>query len=256
MHQIKSHSVGYIPSQTVTFTTAASHVGLTDPDGFKRCNLPSNSPSVPINMAKGQHWLSMSGEAANSLLTQVALTSPEHSILHSGPKLSIGRLQPLYTTHLFFCCFAHSEKQKCPENTEHDFIDELLQRDSPTHLTRWDVSFVGMSVLGRWHFRCCIANISQCQLHPVPSYVILEAMTIGKSTISHSLSDSCIFMHIYEGVIPLNVAVLLQWGLFWMYYNKKAAFLWNMQPLFVMRANTAKGIRLKNDTWQTRQALC
>lgn len=48
-----------------------------------------------------------------------------------------------------------------------------------------------------------------CQLHPVPSYVILEGMTMGKSTISHSLSDSCIFMHIYEGVILLNVAVSL-----------------------------------------------
>ncbi len=41
-----------------TFTTAAAHVGLTHPDGFWRRNLPINSPSVPTNTAKGQHWLS------------------------------------------------------------------------------------------------------------------------------------------------------------------------------------------------------
>lgn len=52
-----------------------------------------------------------------------------------------------------------------------------------------------------------------CQQHPVPSYVILEGMTMGKSAISLWLSVSCIFMHIYEGVIPLNVAVSLCWGL-------------------------------------------
>lgn len=45
---------GCIASLTATFTTAASHVGLTDPDGFRRRNLSINSLSVLTNRAKGQ----------------------------------------------------------------------------------------------------------------------------------------------------------------------------------------------------------
>lgn len=173
------------------------------------------SLSVLTNMAKGQRSLSMSGYEANSLLTQLALTSPEHSILHSGPKLCTGSLQYLCTTHLFlllFCYFAHSGNVENVGKTQNMILFwELLLHDSLTHYQGASKCWCNC---GFWEGDTLL-NISQCQLHPVPSYVILEAMTMEQFTISHSLSDSCIFMHIYEGVIPLNVAVSLCWGLFW-----------------------------------------
>lgn len=103
---------------------------------------------------------------------------------------------------------------------------------------------------GNWHFFQDAASLTfhGRQLHPVPSYVILESITMGKSTTTHSLSDLGIFMHIYEGVIPLNVAVLLCWGLFWFTTQKKKLLFSKICNLYFWG--------LENDTWQTRQVLC
>lgn len=94
---------------------------------------------------------------------------------------------------MFFAVFLIQDK-----NIEHDFIKELL-----TSL-----------------------------LHPLTSYVILVGMAMGKCTISHSLSHSCIFIHIYEGVIPLNVSVSLSY--FEFITTKNTAFLKNMPLLEIM----------------------
>lgn len=134
---------------SVTFTAAVSHT-LVLQSQMARRNLPINSPSIQTNTAKGQHWLSMSGwYTANSLLTQVALTSPEHVILHSGPKLCIGRLQRFYAIHLFllFVCFCFSF-----------FVAVLIIHEKNDQTTQNMIYC--KSYLRRWHFRGCIANMS------------------------------------------------------------------------------------------------
>lgn len=88
--------IGCTSSLTIIFKIAASHGGFSDPDGFRRGNLPISSPTVLTNTPK-----SMSGSTANSLLTQVALTSPEHSILHRSSKLCTSR--QFKQIFCFFC---------------------------------------------------------------------------------------------------------------------------------------------------------
>lgn len=58
-------------------------------------------------------------------------------------------------------------------------------------------------------------------------------------------------MHIYEGVIQLNMQSRSAPILNMSQRQKKAVFLQTMQPLLVLRPNTAEGIQLKNDIWLT-----
>lgn len=103
-------------------------------------------------------------------------------ILTLNPSVVQNSADPWYSSLMFFAFFLIQDK-----NMEHDFIKELLMRAAL-------LTFL-------------------CQLHPLMSYVILMGMAMGKCTISHSLSHSCIFIHIYEGVIPLNVSVSLSWSI-------------------------------------------
>lgn len=68
------------------------------------------SEDVISSSTPGVHWQTRQraclDASANSLLTQVALPSSEHSILQSSPKLCTD-----YTTHLFLCSFACSVKK-------------------------------------------------------------------------------------------------------------------------------------------------
>lgn len=126
---------------SVTSKSAGSHLGLRDPDGFGKRNLLVDSLSMRTNMAKGQRRLSTPGYAANSLLTQVALSSPEQSILLNPSDF-------LYKPVTFLLLFAVFQPFR------------NIFKKWPSHLTPggglvfWRSDFWEVDI-----FSCCAANI-------------------------------------------------------------------------------------------------
>lgn len=85
----------YMRSLTVFFSAAC----LADPDGFWRHNLPIHSPKCTDKHGKRT---TLTEHVWIRCQFSVALTSPEHSILHRSPKPCSPFMQP----SCFCCCFA------------------------------------------------------------------------------------------------------------------------------------------------------
>lgn len=99
-----------------TFTTAASNVGLTTPDGFSKCNLTHPFPEYT--------------DKARTTLTEHVWRRSQLSVDTSG--LILGRtLSPpsYFSPFLLFLLLGDKD-------SDDDFMKELPRRDSTTHSVR------------------------------------------------------------------------------------------------------------------------
>lgn len=134
----------YMQSLTVFFSAAASQTQM----GFGGIISPPTPQSVQTNMAKGQHWACLD---MLPILCGLNPTKNTQSCTEAWNPAAPVCNQPVSVVVLLLLYRSFMET-KSTDSTGRHFIRELLPRDSPAPLMRWDVHSDAMTALRKVTF--------------------------------------------------------------------------------------------------------